>query len=87
MLLSWPDCAPPEASSPGRLTTMEYAIGVPDRDKPFPIPRNPWDTSTWPGGSSSGSGSGLASGMFLGALGTDTGGSVRMPAASAASPA
>ena len=31
----------------GKLTTMEYAIGVPDASKPFPIPRNPWDTSTW----------------------------------------
>ncbi len=65
----------------GKLTTMEYACGLPDPDKPYPIPRNPWDLSTWPGGSSSGSGSGVAAGMFLGALGTDTGGSVRLPAA------
>ncbi len=65
----------------GKLTTMEYAIGLPDATKPFPIPRNPWNPDTWPGGSSSGSGAGVAAGMFLGALGTDTGGSVRMPAA------
>ncbi|MFN0030099.1 MAG: amidase [Acidimicrobiales bacterium] len=65
----------------GKLTTMEYACGLPDASKPYPVPRNPWDVATWPGGSSSGSGSGVASGMFLGALGTDTGGSVRMPAA------
>lgn len=65
----------------GKLTTCEFAIGFPDDTKPFPVPRNPWDTSTWPGGSSSGSGSGVAAGLFLGALGTDTGGSVRMPAA------
>lgn len=65
----------------GKLTTMEYAIGLPDPTKPYPIPHNPWDTSTWPGGSSSGSGSGVAAGMFLGALGTDTGGSIRIPAA------
>ncbi|MCC6435266.1 MAG: amidase [Acidimicrobiales bacterium] len=65
----------------GKVTTMEYAIGLPDATKPYPIPRNPWDTARWPGGSSSGSGSGVAAGLFLGALGTDTGGSVRMPAA------
>ena len=65
----------------GKVTTMEYAIGLPDATKPYPIPRNPWDLETWPGGSSSGSGSGVAAGLFLGALGTDTGGSVRMPAA------
>jgi Asp-tRNA(Asn)/Glu-tRNA(Gln) amidotransferase A subunit family amidase len=65
----------------GKTTTMEFACGMPDFEKPFPIPRNPWDTTRWPGGSSSGSGGGLAAGMFLGALGTDTGGSVRCPAA------
>ncbi len=65
----------------GKVTTMEYAIGLPDATKPYPIPRNPWNPETWPGGSSSGSGSGVAAQLFLGALGTDTGGSVRMPAA------
>ncbi len=65
----------------GKLTTMEYACGLPDASKPYPVPRNPWDTECWTGGSSSGSGAGVASGMFLGALGTDTGGSVRFPAA------
>ena len=65
----------------GKLTTMEYACGLPDPDKPYPIPRNPWDPTTWPGGSSSGSGAGVSAGLFLGALGTDTGGSVRLPAA------
>jgi aspartyl-tRNA(Asn)/glutamyl-tRNA(Gln) amidotransferase subunit A len=60
---------------------MEFAIGIPDPEKPFPVPRNPWDVQTWPGGSSSGTGSGIAAGMFLGGLGTDTGGSIRMPAA------
>lgn len=64
----------------GKTTTMEYACGLPDAEKPYPVPRNAWDPSTWPGGSSSGSGSGLAAGMFLAALGTDTGGSVRLPA-------
>jgi len=65
----------------GKVTTMEFACGMPDFDKPFPIPRNPWDTSTWPGGSSSGTGNGIAAGMFLAGIGTDTGGSIRIPAA------
>ncbi len=65
----------------GKTSTMEFAIGMPDASKPFPVPRNPWNTDTWPGGSSSGSGAGVAAGFFLGALGTDTGGSVRIPAA------
>src|SRR5579859_7957822 len=65
----------------GKLTTMEFAIGMPDPTKPFPIPRNPWDLRTWPGGSSSGTGSGIAAGMFLAGIGTDTGGSIRIPAA------
>lgn len=65
----------------GKTTTMEYAFGNPDTAKPFPVPRNPWDTQRWAGGSSSGSGSGVAAGMFLGALGTDTAGSIRIPAA------
>jgi aspartyl-tRNA(Asn)/glutamyl-tRNA(Gln) amidotransferase subunit A len=65
----------------GKLTTMEFAVGRPDASKPFPVPRNPWNPDRWTGGSSSGSGSGVAAGLFLGALGTDTGGSVRVPAA------
>ncbi|WP_305780774.1 amidase [Nocardia nova] len=65
----------------GKVTTMEFAIGIPDPAKPFPVPRNPWDSSRWAGGSSSGSGSGVAAGMFLGAVGTDTAGSIRIPAA------
>lgn len=64
----------------GKTTTMEFACGCPDPEKPFPIPRNPWDPSTWPGGSSSGTGSGVAAGLFFGGLGTDTGGSIRCPA-------
>lgn len=66
----------------GKTTTMEFAAGAaPDPSKPFPVARNPWDPDCWAGGSSSGSGSGVAAGMFLAALGTDTGGSVRIPAA------
>lgn len=65
----------------GKTTTMEFAVGRPDFSKPFPIPRNPWDLDRWTGGSSSGTGNGIASGQILGGLGTDTGGSVRLPAA------
>ncbi len=63
----------------GKLTTMEFAVGRPDRSKPFPLPCNPWNTERWTGGSSSGSGNGVAAGLMLGALGTDTGGSIRVP--------
>jgi aspartyl-tRNA(Asn)/glutamyl-tRNA(Gln) amidotransferase subunit A len=65
----------------GKVTTMEYAIGVPDESKGFPTPRNPFGLDYWTGGSSSGTGSGVAAGLFLGGLGTDTGGSIRLPAA------
>lgn len=65
----------------GKTSTMEYAIGMPDPAHPFPSPRNPYCLERWAGGSSSGSASGLAAGLFLGALGTDTGGSGRLPAA------
>ncbi len=65
---------------PGKLSTHEFAIGGPSFDLPFPPARNPWNPDHHPGGSSSGSGSGLAGGLFPLALGTDTGGSIRNPA-------
>ena len=64
----------------GKLSTHEFAVGGPCFDLPFPPARNPWDRGHHPGGSSSGSGAGLAAGLFPIALGTDTGGSVRHPA-------
>ncbi|MFF3358652.1 amidase [Streptomyces sp. NPDC002917] len=64
----------------GKTSTMEYAAGLPDSTKPFPIPRNPWNLEYWAGGSSSGSASAVASGFVAAAIGTDTGGSVRIPA-------
>ncbi len=64
----------------GKLSTHEFAIGGPSHDLPFPAARNPWNPDHHPGGSSSGSGSGVAAGLFPMALGTDTGGSVRNPA-------
>lgn len=65
----------------GKTTTAEFACGTPDPAKPFRMPRNPWDTRTYPGASSSGSAAGVAAEFFLGAVGTDTGGSIRIPAA------
>jgi len=65
----------------GKLSTMEFAIGMPDATKPFPLPRNPWDPARWTGGSSSGTGGAVAAGMVLAGIGTDTGGSIRLPAA------
>ena len=66
----------------GKLALHEFAIGGPAFDLPFPPARNPWNINHHPGGSSSGSGSAVASGMLPAALGTDTGGSVRNPATS-----
>jgi aspartyl-tRNA(Asn)/glutamyl-tRNA(Gln) amidotransferase subunit A len=64
----------------GKLSTHEFAIGGPSFDLPWPPARNPWDPDHHPGGSSSGSGAGVAAGLFPMALGSDTGGSIRNPA-------
>lgn len=64
----------------GKTSTMEFSCGMPHPDIP-PLPRNPWEPTRWTGGSSSGSAAGVAAGLFPAALGTDTGASVRMPAA------
>lgn len=65
----------------GKLTMHEFAFGMPGFDTPFEPARNPWDLSRVTGGSSSGSGAALAAGLCYGALGSDTGGSIRNPAA------
>ena len=65
----------------GKLALHEFAIGGPSFDLPFPPARNPWNLNHHPGGSSSGSGAALAAGLVPLALGTDTGGSIRNPAA------
>jgi aspartyl-tRNA(Asn)/glutamyl-tRNA(Gln) amidotransferase subunit A len=57
----------------------EFAAGVAGRNKHFGDARNPWDPSRWPGGSSSGTGVAVSSGLCLGGLGTDTGISIRGP--------
>src|SRR5437660_717159 len=64
----------------GKLITHEFAFGIQFPGHRFPAARNPWDLERMPGGSSSGSGAALAAGMAFGALGTDTGGSIRGPA-------
>ena len=73
-------CARAGAIVIGKLSTHEFAIGGPSFDLPWPPARNPWNPDHHPGGSSSGSGAGVAAGLFPMALGTDTGGSVRNPA-------
>ncbi|MSP05179.1 MAG: amidase [Acetobacteraceae bacterium] len=65
----------------GKLATHEFAIGGPAFDLPWPPARNPWDPRRFTGGSSSGSAAAVAAGFALGALGSDTGGSIRLPAA------
>jgi aspartyl-tRNA(Asn)/glutamyl-tRNA(Gln) amidotransferase subunit A len=65
----------------GKTTTTEYALGVPDLETGFAVPRNPWNLEHSPAGSSSGTGIAVAAGLVLGGLGTDTAGSVRGPAA------
>jgi aspartyl-tRNA(Asn)/glutamyl-tRNA(Gln) amidotransferase subunit A len=67
----------------GKLSTHEFALGGPAFDLPFPPARNPWNPDHHPGGSSSGSGAGLAAGFFPLSLGSDTGGSTRNPASAA----
>jgi len=65
----------------GKLTTWEFAIGGTAFDTPFPPARNPWNVERDPAGSSSGSGAAVAAGLCAAAMGSDTGGSIRWPAA------
>ncbi len=64
----------------GKLAMHEFALGGPDFTSLFPPARNPWNLDHIPGGSSSGSGASVAAGLCMGALGSDTGGSIRGPA-------
>src|SRR5437588_3163511 len=65
----------------GKTTTHEFADGGPSFDLPKPPARNPWNIEHFTAGSSSGTGAGVAAGLILGGIGTDTGGSIRGPAA------
>jgi aspartyl-tRNA(Asn)/glutamyl-tRNA(Gln) amidotransferase subunit A len=64
----------------GKTNTHEIALGVTGNNPHFGTAHNPWNTERIPGGSSSGSAIAVSTGMALGALGTDTGGSIRIPA-------
>ncbi|OGB92348.1 MAG: hypothetical protein A3G35_14890 [candidate division NC10 bacterium RIFCSPLOWO2_12_FULL_66_18] len=65
----------------GKLATHELTYGGVDKTLPWPPARNPWALDRDPGGSSTGAGVAVAASFCLAALGTDTGGSIRVPAA------
>ena len=65
----------------GKLSTHEFAFGGPSFDLPWPPARNPYDIRHFTSGSSSGTGAAVAAGIILGGTGSDTGGSIRGPAA------
>jgi aspartyl-tRNA(Asn)/glutamyl-tRNA(Gln) amidotransferase subunit A len=64
----------------GKLNTHEYAYGVTTNNPHFGATHNPWSLEHIPGGSSGGSGAAIAAGLATATMGTDTGGSIRMPA-------
>jgi aspartyl-tRNA(Asn)/glutamyl-tRNA(Gln) amidotransferase subunit A len=67
----------------GKLNTWEYGTGNGQvyHDLPYEVARNPWDLQRFTGGSSTGAGAAVAAGTAMFALGSDTGGSIRLPAA------
>ncbi len=65
----------------GKCNLHEFAFGTTGEDSAFGPTRNPHDTDRSPGGSSSGSAAAVATGMGVGSIGTDTGGSIRIPSA------
>jgi len=69
----------------GKMNTWEYGTGTGEiyDDLPFPLARNAWNIGHFTGGSSTGVGTGVAAGTAMFGLGSDTGGSIRLPAAAA----
>ncbi len=65
----------------GKTNLHEFAYGVTNNNPHFGAAHNPWDISRIPGGSSGGSAAAVAAGLCFGSVGTDTGGSIRIPAA------
>lgn len=64
----------------GKANQDEFAMGSSNESSAYKLCKNPWNTEHTPGGSSGGSAAAVSAGMCFGSLGTDTGGSIRLPA-------